>query len=129
MRKRCISVIVVCLLFICGSITVLAASNSTTYDFKNAEVKVSQSVSFVYGPLTLQDKYWGNASIYGKDSDAASVKVVGGVSDNKLIDTTLSVTKKSVSVSEKKCGYGHQYGYICTTFEGTDHEIKASDPN
>lgn len=130
MRKRCLMVMVMCLMLLFGAIIVYAASATGSYEFSSAEVKVNQGVSFVYGPLTLPDKYWGYASISGKDSDAASVKVKGGTEKKPdIIDTTLNHSKKSVSKSNVSCGYGQSWGKISVTFENKTHTIKANDPN
>lgn len=129
MRKRCFMVMVMCFMLLFGAITVYAASATGSYEFSSAEVKVNQGVSFVYGPLTLQDKYWGNASISGKDSDAASVKVKGWTDKKTIINTTLNYEKKSVSKSNVSCGYGQSWGKISVTFENKTHTITANDPN
>lgn len=130
MRKRCFLVVVMCLMLLFGAITVYAASATGSYEFSSAEVKVNQGVSFVYGPLTIQDKYWGNASISGKDSDAASVRVKGWTKKKSgIIDTKLSYSKKSISKSSVSCGYGQSWGKISVTFENKEHIITANDPN
>ena len=130
MKKRCFMVMVMCFILLFGAITAYAASATGSYEFSNAEVKVNQGVSFVYGPLTIQDKYWGNASISGKDSDAASVKVKGWTSKRAdIISKTLNYKDKSVSVSKVSCGYGQSWGKISVTFENKTHTITANDPN
>lgn len=129
MRKRCLMVMVMCLMLLFGAITVYAASATGSYEFSSAEVKVNQGVSFVYGPLTLPDKYWGYASISGKDSDAASVKVKGWTKNKTIINKTLDCRDRSVSKSNVSCGYGQSWGKISVTFENKTHTITANDPN
>lgn len=129
MKKRCFMVVVMCLIILFGAITVYAASATGSYEFSTANVKVNQGVSFVYGPATISDKYWGNASISGADSDAASVKVKGWTSKTAdIINTTLNYSKKSVSKSKVSCGYGQSWGKISVTFENKTYTEKANDP-
>lgn len=130
MRKRCLMVMVMCFMLLFGAITVYAASATGSYEFSSAEVKVNQGVSFVYGPLALPDKYWGYASISGKDSDAASVKVKGWTEKKTIINNVmLNYKNRSVSKSNVSCGFGQSWGKISVTFENKAHTITANDPN
>lgn len=126
-RKRLFTLVIIgAIVFSCT--IVYASSNAASYSFSQAEVSVNDSVSFVYGPYTISDKYWGSASISGRDVDAASVQVKGWTekTDN-IINTTLNYNKKAVSVSKVSCGYGQSWGKIKVTFEGKGRTIKATD--
>ena len=81
-----------------------------------------------YEPITLQDKYWGYASISGQDVDAASVRVKGWTKNKTLINNIiLNYNRKTVQVNGEKCGYGQTWGKLSVTYDGITKTITATD--
>lgn len=132
MKKKRLCLFLLLGMILASNLAVMAASASGSYKTKYGNVTINASVSFVAGPLTLQDKYWGYAAISGKDANAASVQVKGQVgTGNKASQTMLAATlnykKNSVKVSEKKCGYGNTWGTLTLTYDNTTKTLKVND--
>lgn len=127
MKRKRFFVLLAITAIMASSFASLAGSATGSYKTVNGNVNIETSVSFVEGPLTLQDKYWGYASISGQDVDAASVRVKGWTKNETLINTTLNYMNTSVSVSGKKCGYGQTWGKLSVTYDGITKTITATD--
>ncbi len=128
MKRKRFFVLLAIMAIMASSFASLAGSATGSYKTVNGNVNIETSVSFVEGPLTLQDKYWGYASISGQDVDAASVKVKGWTENETLINNIiLNYNRKTVQVNGEKCGYGQTWGKLSVTYDGITKTITATD--
>lgn len=119
MKKKRTILVAVLTLMIFSSVVAMAAAKSQTYSYGNKiNASVHGFISFVEGPLVIQDKVYYNAAITG----AQRAKCTAGYSvivDNSIVaQGDLDKHCYSVSVSDKPVGYGHEYAKLQLKFSG-----------
>lgn len=118
MKKKRIIFALVLVFSMVGSMTVMAASVSKTFTY-NSESHVNGYISFLEGPLTIQDKVYYTASLGGKDISKCTVAYKVIVDNSTITSGVLNPSNPSVSASDVKVGYGHEYAKLQFDFNGT----------
>lgn len=107
---------------ICAVSTSLAATNNYSMPIDGMNAAMDGYIDFLEGPLTIQDKVYYSASVYGSDAyqiaNTTNNYVQAG-SDKKNLMKRYVYFNHPVNVSGENCGYGGSYGYLNMSCEGT----------